>query len=1012
MVQLTLHSAVQRLQTLNEAIACQLARKPLVTILKLFLIGFYLDRQIDQRIYMLRQEQQQVISSALSALADELQQLQTRINEIKNRGIPLPPHSEQELVTTAQTLQRDLQYLQVQQIHTERIDYPLLLSSLATQYTFITTYNQELAIRRAHEQLQAAKTEILQAHTDFQTHFNHDRYFTQREYVQWHSKWAHIKDLFLDRDQYRVADLDFVDTVKNLQHIFETGDQLRRSRNEAYVKNEVQAYRDLFDSLESYPLTPNQRHTIVTDECANLVIAGAGTGKTSTLVGKAGYLLNKGLASPRELLLIAFARKARDELDHRVVTRFNTRLNVNTFHALGLHIISEVEQVQPMVSPISTDRLQLLNKIEEFISTRLTTDAPFAQHFFDFCSYNSVPYRSMLDFASMSEYIQYIRNFDLRSLQGERVKSYEECIIANFLYRYGIRYEYEAPYEFSTASKRYRQYRPDFYLPEYNLYIEHFGINRNGDTAPYISRLKYRQDMEWKQKLHTTHNTTLIETYSYEQAEGTLLTNLRQHLEDHGVVFTEIDSTQLFDQLYELGLVSPLTRLLGTFLNLFKSLNMTIEELQQKVHQGTRRDLNFLNLFIPILDDYSQFLAERQEIDFNDMINRACTYIQEGKYPSPFRYILVDEFQDISQSRFRLMTALLQQQPSSKLFCVGDDWQSIYRFTGSDLSLMTQFRTHFPFSETLFLEKTFRFDDKLCDFTTRFILNNPEQISKHLTTHTTSSIPAVTLYEQNIALSTVLTEIAQQESGNAEVFIIGRYNHLLPLDMQELTREHPTLTIRYVTAHSSKGTEADYVILIGLTAGKYGFPCQIEDDPILNLVLTQADPYPNAEERRLFYVAMTRAKKHVYLLTNGRPPSQFIVEITQNDYPLNRQTPTKAPEIPCPICKSGVLHRRRRYGNPFSCSYAPYCEYQPPPCPRCHRGYLYRNPVPGRRQYFCSNNRCQFKSNICPLCDDGYLIYDYRVGRHTKCSNSPECTYQVTLSQTRNRRRKRPSYIT
>jgi hypothetical protein len=187
-VQLTLHSAVQRLQILDEEITRQTTRKPLITILKLILIGFYLDKQVDLRIQALRQEQQQVISSALSALADELQQLQTRINEIRNRETPIPSHIERELVTITNIQQSDLQYLQTHQIQIERIDYSLLLSNLTTQHTFLTSYNRELAIKRAHEKLQASKNEILQAHAEFQTQYNRDSYFTQKEYSHWHTQ--------------------------------------------------------------------------------------------------------------------------------------------------------------------------------------------------------------------------------------------------------------------------------------------------------------------------------------------------------------------------------------------------------------------------------------------------------------------------------------------------------------------------------------------------------------------------------------------------------------------------------------------------------------------------------------------------------------------------------------------------------------------------------------------------------------------------------------------------------
>lgn len=139
----------------------------------------------------------------------------------------------------------------------------------------------------------------------------------------------------------------------------------------------------------------------------------------------------------------------------------------------------------------------------------------------------------------MGEYFDYLRNHQIRSLKGDLVKSYEECSIANLLYLNGVEYEYEPYYEVDTATREHHQYRPDFYLPESKLYIEHFGIDKNGNTAPYVDWKKYHDDMERKRETHRENQTTLIETYSWWSSEGVLLDKLEDILASEGVIFND-----------------------------------------------------------------------------------------------------------------------------------------------------------------------------------------------------------------------------------------------------------------------------------------------------------------------------------------------------------------------------------------------------------------------------------------------------------------------------------------
>ena len=307
------------------------------------------------------------------------------------------------------------------------------------------------------------------------------------------------------------------------------------------------------------------------------------------------------------------------------------------------------------------------------------------------------PYRSEHDFKNWGEYWDYIRRNEIRSLKDDVVKSYEECEIANFLYLNDVEYEYEAPYEHDTATPDKGQYRPDFRLTASGIYIEHFGLNAAGKTAPFVDREEYLRDMEWKRKLHAERGTLLIETFSHEHFHGKLIAKLRDKLAGHGVRLSPLSRERVFAVLQDRGHASQFTRLLATFLQHFKGARMTLGELSRKAAalQDDGRAEAFVSVFRTVYERYEESLSRSGSIDFNDMINRATDHVEQGRYSSPFGYILVDEFQDISPARARLLNALLKQTPSAKLFAVGDDWQAIFRFGGSDISLMREFERAF-----------------------------------------------------------------------------------------------------------------------------------------------------------------------------------------------------------------------------------------------------------------------------------------------------------------------------
>ncbi|TXL70850.1 helicase IV [Vineibacter terrae] len=802
-----------------------------------------------------------------------------------------------------------------------------------------------------------------------------------------------------------LSSMDEIRTLSAIRVFLRDPESRRTQANAAFVQAELVRSKEFFDIVETKPLAREQRNAVVIDEDRNLIVAAAGSGKTSVIVAKAGWLLQKGYRRPGELLLLAFARDARTEMKERLKRRLgediSSGIQVNTFHELGSAIIGKVEGPKPTLAKVAEDERALCDLLKNIIG-ELLADPTFSQVMVTWFQSHFATYESAMAFENWGQYWDYIRANEIRSLNGERVKSFEECEIANFLYLNGIPYKYEQPYEYPTATPDKKQYQPDFYLPEARIYIEHFAINASGDTPPFINREEYVQSMEWKRRLHTERGTVMIETFSHEKAAGNLAESLAPKLAAHGVKFSPIPSSEIFEVLEKQGRVDPFTRLVATFLHHFKGAQLTdatVSERAAAVRDGARAQA-FLTLFRRIFERYQAHLADEQQIDFHDMIIKATEHVERGRYQSPFGYILVDEFQDISRGRARLLKALLDQSEGSQLFAVGDDWQAIYRFAGSDIAIMRGFQEMFGASERADLGTTFRCSDRIAAVATEFVLQNPAQIRKEVSAVVQADRPCVHVGLPSDecpdllrgALRRVATDAARR-AGDADVLLLGRYRHSCPKNLADLKQEHPNLRISFMTVHGSKGLEADYVVVLGLISGRYGFPAERTDDPILDLVLATPEAHPNAEERRLLYVALTRAKCHVYLLADGGPPSQFVTELVGNGYDVTTFGRALQKEVPCPKCVKGQLLPKLggKGGMFYGCSNFPFCDHTQPACHHCGAG----TPVKVAEGWACG--ACDEEIEGCLQCGGWLHPKKGKFGPFLGCVNFPICTHTKNL---------------
>lgn len=786
------------------------------------------------------------------------------------------------------------------------------------------------------------------------------------------------------------------------------------NRNDVFLQKEMRESDSLLSNIDGKSLDEQQRKVVISDEDRTLVLAGAGSGKTLTIAAKVKYLCEVKHVEPKDILLISFTNKSAAEMTERIQNKLGIPVEATTFHKLGLDIIKNYLGYRPEV----TDDLTTF--VHNFFENELLNHPDLVQALTEYFTYYLEIPENMEDCDNLGELYELEKSADLETLKskydreqyikdtssekakklttlnGERVKSIEETKIANFLFMHGVNYEYERLYPFESNDPNRKAYRPDFYLIDYDIYLEHFGVSKDY-KCPWLSEVeekKYLDGINWKREFHKKNRTKLIETYSYYTKEGRLLTELENLLKANGVTFVPHDFTDIFETIYAKKsnkYFSEFIKLCCTFITLFKSNNFKPEQFEQMKKQSEKLENNFLYqrncIFLDIariiLSEYQKYLTDNKSVDFSDMINDAAAKVEAGASIPKYKYVIVDEYQDISQSRFNLLKSIVTAT-NAKLLCVGDDWQSIYRFAGSDISLFTDFERYLGFTNLLKIEKTYRNSQELINEASRFVTRNPLQLRKNLISGKKLKYPLVFWgydKEPYPALSQVMQKIISEFGPEKSILLLGRTNYdieilkasgLFSISWQDrveklIYRPSPKTPVAFLSVHKSKGLEADNVVLVNFKNDKLGFPNQIADDKVLNFVLTQGENYMFTEERRLFYVAITRTKNRTFVLTDNRSPSIFFREFNESEsccFVHIRQNNDES-KTHCPRCKIGELLKVDHDGKSFiGCSNYPKCRYtlnnisilsSPKQCPSCGGFLVKRKGNKGHWFIGCTN---------------------------------------------------------
>lgn len=712
--------------------------------------------------------------------------------------------------------------------------------------------------------------------------------------------------------------------------------------NKRHLALELDRSKEFFQKVEKSPLTSEQAEAVVCFDNRVLLVASAGSGKTSTMVAKAGYALKKGYFAADRILLLAFNNDAAAELRERIKARLAPlglqadQVVAKTFHAFGLDIIGLATGKRPSLAPW-VESGQDLDALLAMVDSLKVSDPSFRTNWdmFRLVFGQDLPKFGKEEDAPEA-WDSEARQGGFWTLNNEVVKSRGELLIANWLFYNGVKYIYEGPYQHETTDATHRQYRPDFYFPDADAYLEHWALDERGEPPPEFTG--YKEGMLWKRELHLQYGTKLLETTMAELWSGKALRYLADELPKLGIM---LDPNPDREVLGRKPIENPrLARTFRSFLTHTKSNRLSLDELRKRLAAGAAGNFRFrhemfLSLFEPLWGAWEEKLRTDKCIDFEDMLNAAADCIEQGRWSSPYELVMVDEFQDASHARARLVSGLVKG-PDKYLFAVGDDWQSINRFAGADLAVMTDFASTFGRAVTLKLETTFRCPQSLCDISSTFVQKNPMQLRKKVRSQVagvTEAVRIVSVFDETGIRSAVEARIDALASGQGvggrkvKVYLLGRYRR----DETYMPRSYDVsrVDVEFITVHSSKGLEADHVILPRVTSETLGFPSRVADDPVMQVAMPSGDSHEFAEERRLFYVALTRARSTVTLITIARKESPFITELVKDHgLRIRNSDGSKSSSEVCPACGTGFLVLRRgKFGPFFGCSSFPRCTH-------------------------------------------------------------------------------------
>lgn len=676
---------------------------------------------------------------------------------------------------------------------------------------------------------------------------------------------------------------------------------------EPILEKEKEETKKYSEFLNEFGDNYKQKRSVISDFNRILVLAGAGSGKTKVLTKRIIHLIKNKNIPLQKILAVTFTKEARMEMVRRISKSLDIKeeivmQNVRTFHSFALKILKQNENFD-----IVNEKQQ--KKIISKILYTLQDNKFIRDSLTNYITINVIDKIKEIDDTEKEYQVKpkpiedSFGKPNIKTTSGIPVRSKSERDIANYLTILGLKWEYEKPVTWAD-----KPFAPDFTIED-QFYLEHWCYNDKTPEFEKINKNNYLKNRKWKEKQYKKYNKILISTEEIEMKDlPKLQTKLKAVLEEligeKLPYHKPIDLYQISPQ-YKIAYEHFLDELIE-MINLSKSRLLNIEDVKEKAQNQTKEKVkNFYNVLIPAIEIYNYYLQKTDfgKKDFNDLIKDSVELLKNNEnrknyYSNKYNYILVDEFQDVSYGEVELLKLLIKDD--TNLFAVGDDWQSIYGWRGSDVNYILNFDSIFGLTEKIILPINYRSTKNIVDASSYFIQIKGNLYKKD-----------IRCCDDNLSDSSKILQFNSKNDFDGANYIINKTKKIMREDpsikqsdflilarSSRLTGaykqvfEEKYFKIKMQTIHWSKGTEYPYVFVLGLKGGLYGFPSVYADRDIKRVILDIPIEEKEAEERRLFYVAMTRAKKKLFLISENNNQSEFLFDLPKDsifEFPINNQ---------------------------------------------------------------------------------------------------------------------------
>jgi len=668
-----------------------------------------------------------------------------------------------------------------------------------------------------------------------------------------------------------------------------------KESKKSFLQQEAEDIEKYTDFLNDFGDNVEQKRGVVSESKRILVLAGAGSGKTKVLTKRIVHLVKNKKVPIEKILAITFTSASAEEMRNRVgamleIKADNLRRNIRTFHSFCLSILKQNEQfdvlnekdqrelVQKIVYSLK-DNEEVMTSLYDYIQEALIDKIKEKDNE---NSRNPQVKNKPKEFGRQQ----------IKTDSGIFVKSKSERDIANFLSSMGLKFEYEKPVNLGEG-----EFRPDFTINN-EIYLEHWCYTEKSPPIPQIDRKTYLQHRKWKEQQYNKYGKTLISIEEVEMLDLQKL-HLRLKTDLENVLQRRLDEKELLDLLnlsdhYRKAFEKFVDDLVE-IINLAKSRLLDISDIEEKIKKVKKEKvINFYNVLLPVMRAYDDILKTKDygKKDFNDLIKDAVKLLKNNKerkeyYQNKTHFLLVDEFQDVSFGEVELLKLLINKDTS--FFAVGDDWQSIYGWRGSDVSYILNFEDNFGKTEKVILPYNYRSKKSIVEASSHFIQKSKKQYAKTIKCTKENELDDQRILQvnsrddfkgANYVLNKIEKIMIEEPLLKPDDFLVLYRSSRNAFGYKKVFLEAP-YKIKLTTIHGSKGMEAKYVFVLGLKNGAYGFPNIYADKDIKRVILDIPVEDKEEEERRIFYVAMTRAKKRLFLISEEGNESEFLADIPE-----------------------------------------------------------------------------------------------------------------------------------